>query len=147
MQGQWYYGAADQRVGPVSIEQLQGMYAAGQITPQTMCWSAGMPQWVAAATLPFIAAGRVENSAGLNLLLPIGPQSGLAIAAGYLGLFSLVFGVTAPLGIIFGVLALRDLRAHPEKRGKGRALTGIIIGSLITVVWVAILGVALASRH
>jgi len=144
MQGQWYYGVAENRIGPVSIEQLRGLYATGQITEQTMCWSAGMPQWVAAGTLPFLGD---QNSAGLNLLLPMGPQSGLAIAAGYMGLFSLVFAPLAPLGIIFGILALRDLQAHPEKRGKGRALTGIIIGSLITLVFAAILVVAYGNHH
>jgi hypothetical protein len=144
MQGQWYYGVAENRIGPVSIEQLRGLYATGQITAQTMCWSAGMPQWVAAGTLPFLGD---QNSAGLNLLLPMGPQSGLAIAAGYMGLFSLVFAPLAPLGIIFGILALRDLQAHPEKRGKGRALTGIIIGSLITLVFAAILVVAYGNHH
>ena len=144
MPGQWYYGAAEQRIGPVSIEQLRALYAAHQITPQTMCWSAGMPQWVAAGTLPFL---QPTDSAGLNLLLPIGPQSGLAIAAGYLGLFSLILGVTAPLGVILGVLALRDLRDHPEKRGKGRALTGIIIGGLVTAGWLLVIAFAMTRRH
>jgi hypothetical protein len=145
MQGQWFYGVAEQRIGPVSIEQLRGLYATRQITPQTMCWSAGMPQWVPAGTLPFLVNN--QDSPGLNLLLPIGPQSGMAIAAGYLGLFSVVFAPLAPLGIIFGVLALRDLRTHPEKRGKGRALTGIIVGSLITALVGTLIVVAVAGKH
>jgi hypothetical protein len=75
-----------------------------------------------------------DDGGALNLLIPMAPQSGFAIAAGYLGLFSF-FVVTAPLAIIFGVLALRDLKAHPEKRGMGRAITGIVLGGGFTLLY------------
>ena len=37
--------------------------------------------------------------------------------------------------MILGIYALRDLRQHPEKRGRGRALTGIILGGLGSALW------------
>jgi hypothetical protein len=102
-----------------------------------MVWAEGMPQWVPAASLPFLGGvGHDTHSAGLNLLLPIGPQSGFAIAAGYLGLVGLLLAPLGLLAIIFGVLALRELKAHPEKRGTGRAITGIVCGAIGCLWWV-----------
>jgi len=78
---------------------------------------------------------RIEDDPGMRLLLPIG-CSGLAIAAGYLGLFSVLL-VPAPFAILFGVLALQDINRNPRKYGKGRAIFGIVIGVLCTVVFLA----------
>ncbi len=69
-------------------------------------------------------------------LLPVG-RSGYAIAAGYLALFSIMVA-PAPLALVFGVLAYRDIKKNPHKHGMGRAWFGIIMGLLGTgvIAWV-----------
>lgn len=74
---------------------------------------------------------------GMRLLLPVG-RSGLAIAAGYLGLFA-VIPFVAPITLLVSVLAWRDLRRHPEKYGRGRMTFGLVMGGLITVVTTVVL--------
>ncbi|EKD56681.1 MAG: hypothetical protein ACD_58C00120G0004 [uncultured bacterium] len=64
-------------------------------------------------------------------MLPVG-RSGWAIAAGYAGIFSLIL-VFGPLAIIMSIIALKDLKKHPEKFGKGRAIFGLIMGILGTL--------------
>ena len=76
------------------------------------------------------------DDAGMRLLLPVG-RSGYAIIAGYLGLFSLIV-IPGPLALIFGVLALRDIKkqknsAYP-KHGAGRAWFGIVMGAIATIL-------------
>ena len=73
------------------------------------------------------------DNAAMPLLLPVG-RSGLAIAAGYVGLLSLVpfVGIIA---ILLGVFALRDIKAHPEKHGAGRAWFGIIMGGVFSLLY------------
>jgi len=80
----------------------------------------------------------IEDSALLRMVVPIG-RSWLAIAAGYLGLFALLL-VPAPLALIVGVLAILDLRRHPEKHGMGRAVFGVVAGLLGTIglVWMSL---------
>jgi hypothetical protein len=78
------------------------------------------------------------------MILPVG-QSGWAIAAGYLGLFS-VLGVFAPFALLTGILALRDIAADPRKHGKGRALFGIIMGALGTVLLLFVIYVILTGK-
>ncbi len=74
----------------------------------------------------------------LRIILPVG-RSGLAIAAGYAGLFALLI-LPAPLALVLGVLAALDITRHPEKHGMGRAFFGIatgLVGSLILLSLVA----------
>jgi hypothetical protein len=76
------------------------------------------------------------DSAGMRMLLPVG-RSGWAIAAGYLGLFSLVV-LPAPIALIISVIAILDIRkskssAHP-KHGMGRAIFGLIMGIAGTAI-------------
>lgn len=68
------------------------------------------------------------DDAAMRMLLPVG-RSLWAIAAGYLGLFSAVF-CPAPLAIIVSLIAIWDIRTHPEKHGLGRAIFGLVMGIL-----------------
>lgn len=78
------------------------------------------------------------ESAAMRMLLPVG-RSGLAIAAGYAGLFSLLV-LPAPLALVLGLLAVRDIRKNPKKHGMGRAVFGLAMGILGTgiLAWFAV---------
>ena len=91
---------------------------------------------------------RMEDSAGMRLLLPVG-TSGLAIAAGYVGSVS-VLVVPAPLALLLGIFAIRSIRKsrrtpHP-KHGMGRAIFGIVVGGAFTALLLAILVGFLVNR-
>ena len=75
-----------------------------------------------------------EPSAGMRMLLPVG-RSWYAIAAGYLGLFSVLL-VFAPLALLFGILGVRDIKNNKDKHGMGRAVFGIIMGAICSIVLV-----------
>lgn len=65
-------------------------------------------------------------------ILPVNVAK-LALWAGYVGLLAIV-AYPAPLALLLGILAIRDLRRHPEKRGMGRAVFAIVMGSIGTVI-------------
>ncbi|MEZ4294776.1 MAG: DUF4190 domain-containing protein [Polyangiaceae bacterium] len=77
----------------------------------------------------------------MRMLLPVG-RSGLAILAGYLGLFSLFLPI-GPIAIIVAILAIKDIKANPEKHGMGRAIFAIVVGGLSTLVLLAVVLMAL----
>ena len=79
------------------------------------------PQCGAQQGLPAPASGEA-----MKYIVPVG-RSGWAIAAGYLGLCSILI-LPAPFAIACGALALRDIAKHPEKLGKPRAIFGIAMG-------------------
>lgn len=85
-------------------------------------------------------SGGIGDDAGIRLLIPVG-RSGWAIAAGYLGLFSLVL-IPAPISVIVSILAIRDIRRSKltakVKHGMGRTIFGLVMGILGTLALGAI---------
>lgn len=74
---------------------------------------------------------KLGDDPAMRLLLPVG-RSWVAIAAGYAGLFAIVC-FPAPIALGLGIWALQDLKKHPDKHGKGRAIFGIVMGALGTL--------------
>ena len=88
----------------------------------------------------------IGDDAGIRMLLPVG-RSGWAIAAGYLGLFSLLC-LPSPLALLAGIMAIREIRRDPTKHGMGRAIFGIVMGGLGTaliLVWIVAAIIAVAT--
>jgi membrane protease subunit (stomatin/prohibitin family) len=50
----WHVAVNGQTSGPFTVVQLSEMAAAGQLTPATMVWAAGMAGWVPAGQLPHL---------------------------------------------------------------------------------------------
>ncbi len=75
---------------------------------------------------------KVKPDLGMRILLPVG-RSGYAIAAGYLGLVSVLI-LPGPLALLFGILAIRDIKRHSHKTGMGRAIFGVVLGGIATLI-------------
>jgi GYF domain 2/Domain of unknown function (DUF4190) len=162
----WYYLKSGQQVGPISWEDLFRAAQARQFGPPDMVWGPGLATWQPAGSIPglfqaparAVAAApapsparpaphlgpqpvaRAARPAGddpvMRMIAPVG-RSPWAIAAGYLGLFSLLL-LPAPFAVATGLLALHDIRSDPTKHGKGRAIFGIVLGAIGTLVLVAL---------
>lgn len=79
--------------------------------------------------MPYSGEAAIDSMVGL---LPV-RTSLWAIAAGYLGLFSLIL-FPAPLAVIVSIIALVHLRRHPELRGHVRAAIGLVLGIPATAI-------------
>lgn len=70
------------------------------------------------------------------------PTSGLAIASLIVALSGLAFGITAPIGLILGIVARNQIKKEPHLySGEGLALGGIISGAIITGLGLAVVGI------
>ena len=139
-----------QQLGPFEDSEILAGIAQGRFAISDLAWRDGLPNWLPLRELypqvipanmpPLPRAKDMGDDAGIRMLLPVG-RSGWAIAAGYMGLFSVLL-FPAPLALIFGILAIRNIRrsrndAHP-KHGLGRAWFGVIMGALGTLALIAI---------
>jgi hypothetical protein len=79
-----------------------------------------------------------------RMLLPVG-RSVWAILAGYAGLLSPLV-LPAPFAILFGVLAIVDIKKHPDRHGMGRAIFGIVMGVPFSVLFVLCVVAFIATR-
>lgn len=136
----WLIVVDGQKLGPLSDQDLMSWARAGRLRPSDLVWQDGMPEWLPASRVPQLSevvsrvaapAAGIGNDPVMRALLPVG-RSGWAIAAGYLGLFSLLV-IPAPFALVCGLLAVRDIRRNPDKHGMGRAVFGIVLGGLGTL--------------
>jgi Domain of unknown function (DUF4190) len=90
----------------------------------------------------------IGQDAGMRMLLPVG-LTGWAIASGYLGLISVLL-IPAPFALLTGILAIITIRRNPKKHGMGRAIFGIIMGTIFTIALgfalVGFIGAAMGKR-
>ena len=64
--------------------------------------------------------------------------SGYALASGVLGLLSMTL-CFAPFALIFGVLAVKDIRNNSDKHGMGIAVFGILMGAIFLILGLTLL--------
>jgi hypothetical protein len=93
-----------------------------------------------------------DGDEGLRTLIPY--KNPKALTAYYCGVFALIpclGAILGPIALIFGILGLKAVRAHPRMHGTGHAIAGIVLGSLVTlghlVVGILIvIGIATAKK-
>lgn len=61
-QGEWYYGSSNnERLGPVTIQELSNLAGRGIVTPETLVWSHGYENWIPAKGIAdLLIAARAE---------------------------------------------------------------------------------------
>jgi hypothetical protein len=75
---------------------------------------------------------RPRGDSGMSSLIPY--RNGMALAAYYCGVFALIPCVGVILGIIsliLGFLGLNYAKQHPEAKGAGHAIAGIVLGAIV----------------
>ena len=66
-----------------------------------------------------------------TVAVPTRKTNGMAIAALVTGIAGFLTGITSILAIIFGIVALNQIKKDPLQDGKGMAIAGIICGSIV----------------
>jgi hypothetical protein len=51
MADEWYFQEGEQRTGPISAAALRQLAASGGITPDTLIWKTGLPNWIPAKSV------------------------------------------------------------------------------------------------
>jgi uncharacterized RDD family membrane protein YckC len=60
---QWHYTQGGAQAGPVDVEALRQMVAAGQLGPDELVWTDGMPEWQRAGNIPLFFAQPAQGFA------------------------------------------------------------------------------------
>ncbi|TQJ19556.1 DUF4190 domain-containing protein [Kribbella jejuensis] len=128
--GQSSYGAGTPPQSPYG----PGAYGPPQYGQTPYGNGYGPGQYPAAYGQPPAAYGYSGGSGG---------QNGLAVAALACALGGIFIGLSAPVAVVLGIVALVQLSRRPQA-GKGMAVAGVVIGSLVTIGYVLLIGLLIA---
>lgn len=159
---EWYYclQGDEQTQGPISESQLQKLFLNGQLPGDTLVWNESLNDWVEGSRVPALnmptrPGSHLTNDVVLldedshpyypHDALPVPPMASASLILGILGI-AIPVGIGSVLAIVFGHLALNQIRAHRRMyQGEGMAKVGLMLGyaSLAIllpafVVWVII---------
>jgi hypothetical protein len=154
----WFYAQGSTQRGPVDLNFLVDALRSGTLNATDLVWRDGMAQWTPAGQVPELAgavgtvnppmqptgfaapfAPAMAPAMTPNYSQPYYPpassqHSGLAITSMVLGIVSfccLGFGfLTAIPALICGIIALNGMKRTGDARGRGMAITGIVLGSV-----------------
>lgn len=123
-----------QRFGPLPPVEVLNHHRDRRLLATDLAWHEGMTGWEPLGALmtrlgfPLPAA---SDDGVTKWMIPVG-RSGWAIAAGYLGLCSILL-LPAPIALFCGIMALRSLKRNPGLGGKGRAWFGLLMGAVFSL--------------
>ncbi len=153
MNDAYFLAVNGQQTGPFSLAQVQEMWQAGMVSAQTLSWCKGEPDWQPLGQL-LSAIGAVPPAAypsgAVGAVAPYYPgavmvgypvvTSGLAITSFVLGLLSFLCYFTCLPGIVFGHIALSQIkRSGGLVGGRGFAVVGLVISYVFVGIFALII--------
>lgn len=130
-------GADGKEYGPVSTEQLHQWLREGRVNAQTRVQPEGSPDWQSLGALPEFAAEMGQSlPAGMPLSPGAAPEtSGLAIGSLICGALGFLTCITAPVGLVLGLMAKSKIqKSQGALTGSGLATAGIVLSAIAMVL-------------
>ena len=87
-----------------------------------------------------------EQESPVSTIIPY--KNGMALAAYYCGVFSLIpclGGLLGPAAFILGILGLRFVKKNPTAHGTGHAIAGIVLGGITGLAHLAVVGIGIVG--
>jgi GYF domain 2/Domain of unknown function (DUF4190) len=158
----WFYSKDGQQQGPVAFSEIERLLAEGQITEDSLVWQQGSPNWVKLSTVlnappVSVAPGAPAtpiSAASTETIPAVSKTNGFAITSltlGIIGLFCCTTVIFNILAVIFGHIALNQLKLKPTEGGRNLALAGLIMGYLglalgiATIIYMLLMGIPASS--
>lgn len=141
-------GADGKEYGHVTADQLRTWIAENRANAQTRVLPEGATEWKTLADLPefvsLLGVAMPGTPATISLGVPqMAKTNSMAVTGLIMGILSItccVICIGLPcnvLGIIFSAIGLSQIQKNPAtQKGKGMAITGLVLCLLSFVVWI-----------
>ena len=131
-------GADGKEYGPITAEQVRQWIRERRLNNQSLVQSEGETGWKPLSFHSDFATDLAQASPPVTAAGATGPTNNLAIASLVLGIASWVcccnVGVLNVLSIVFGFMALSQLRTRPDEGGKVLAIVGMSLASVQLII-------------
>jgi hypothetical protein len=122
--------------GPYTLEEIKTYAAEGRLFLTDQAWPEG-------AAVPTTVAALLNPQDGRDVTDGVIPyKNPAALASYYVGLSGVipVLGIfTGLAAVILGIRGLRRFHAEPWRRGRLHSYAGILVGSVTSLTWIALL--------
>jgi len=98
----WFYADGGQRLGPVDGSTMHQLIVGGAVTPETLVWRDGMPEWRGAGEVPEL----------ISVFEVVARRSGVGRGGFKSGVVN--FGVVAPGPVALGTVTPGPVTAGPD---------------------------------
>ncbi|HLP86029.1 MAG TPA: GYF domain-containing protein [Phycisphaerales bacterium] len=155
----WHYVLQADKRGPVSLDVLRELIAAGTVQRGTHVWCEGMSTWrpadsvddlrqffATAPAAPVMAPTVIEDNA-VSTIIPY--KNAPALIGYYVSIASLIPLLGALLSIaaiVLGFVGLSNVRKRPEVKGTAHAIIAISLGAIVLLAHIAGVVLFLSNR-
>lgn len=144
-------GADNKEYGPVPLETMKQWISEGRANARTLVMVEGENYWRQLSTIPELAALLPSQSQYEAPPLPPYVQTPPPQKQNTMALASFICGLLANilcccfsgfpfnvLGVVFGIIALNQIKSDPSQTGKGMAISGIILGGFSLLIMISV---------
>ncbi|MDF3058058.1 MAG: type pilus biosis protein [Rariglobus sp.] len=143
---QYYIGSGGVQSGPFSEAIIREKLARGELPSNALCWAEGWPEWRPIASVfpvntptPPALPPSFSRSPDATFAPPASTPpatSGLAITSFILGISGFLIFITAIPAVICGHIACSNIKhSNGGQKGRGLAISGLVLGYLIIAVF------------
>ena len=133
-------GADGKEYGPITAEQVRQWIRERRLNGQSLVQPEGETGWKPLSFFTDFSTDLAQVSPPVTAQGATGPTNNLAIASLVLGIASYVccchFGVFNVLSIVFGFMALSQIKNRPDESGKVLAIVGICLSAAHFIIWI-----------
>jgi hypothetical protein len=133
-------GADGKEYGPIAAAQVRQWIAERRLNGQSLVQAEGETGWKPLSFHTDFAADLAAVAPAVSTPVPgTGPTNSMAVASFVMGIVSCFccIGVFNVLGLVFGFMALSQIKARPEQGGKALAIAGIVLSAIgLVISWV-----------
>ena len=138
-------GSDGKEYGPITTEQVRQWIRERRLNNQSLIQPEGETGWKPLSFFPDFATDLAQTTLPVPAASGTGPTNNLAIASLVLGIASWVcccnIGVFNVLSIVFGFMALSQMKTRPDESGKVLAIVGMCLAGAQFII--SILGLSL----
>jgi len=130
-------GADGKEYGPISAAQVRQWIAERRLNGQSLVQAEGESGWKPLSFYTDFAPDLTSVAPVVTTPTPgTGPTNSMAVASFVMGIVSFFccIGIFNVLGLIFGFMALSQIKDRPEQGGKALAIAGIVLSGIGLVI-------------
>ncbi len=125
----WFVAIDEKQVGPLTLEKIRDLWNRGELAADSLCWRAGLPDWVALSEAPELASLLAPKPVKPVIVAPA--PLGQTVASSPAPVESAFSAGLTPRGLALDGAVASAAPSSPEQTGSWRPSAASALASLV----------------